>query len=72
MWLFEAAKSGKILIDSDMTLLDNGIEVYVYKDEQAKEDLAKMIIIEDLVIIPTELQKAIRVGSLVRPSTDSP
>ena len=26
MWLFEAAKSGKILIDSDMTLLDNGIE----------------------------------------------
>ena len=24
--LFEAAKSGKILIDSDMTLLDNGIE----------------------------------------------
>ena len=57
----EAAKSGKILIDSDMTLLDNGIEVYVYKDEQAKEDLAKMIIIEDLVIIPTELQKAIRV-----------
>ena len=26
MCLFEAAKSGKILIDSDMTLLDNGIE----------------------------------------------
>ncbi|CAL1158309.1 unnamed protein product [Cladocopium goreaui] len=57
----EAARSGKILIDSDMTLVDNGIEVYVYKDEQAKEDLAKQIIIEDLVIIPTELQKAIRV-----------
>ena len=44
---WQAAKSGKILIDSDMTYAENGIEaprensrtlrgeVYVYKDEQA-------------------------------------
>ncbi|CAJ1433956.1 unnamed protein product [Effrenium voratum] len=43
----EAAKSGQILIDSDMSVPENGLEVYVYKDK------------EDLVIIPTELQEAV-------------
>ena len=36
----------------------------MYKDQQAKEELSKEIIIEDLVIVPTDLQKAIRVAAL--------
>ncbi|CAK9104487.1 Potassium-transporting ATPase alpha chain 1 [Durusdinium trenchii] len=55
----EAAREKKILIDSDLTLAENGIEVYVYKDQQAKEDLTTKV--EDLVIIPSQLQNAIRV-----------
>mmetsp|Transcript_26675 Transcript_26675/g.50123 ORF Transcript_26675/g.50123 Transcript_26675/m.50123 type:complete len:266 (-) Transcript_26675:29-826(-) len=57
----QAARSGLILIDSDITDNDEGIEVYVYKNATAKEELAKQILIEDLVVIPQELQDAIRV-----------
>ncbi|CAJ1401881.1 unnamed protein product [Effrenium voratum] len=57
----EAAKSGQILIDSDMSVPENGLEVYVYKDKEARDDLTKKILVEDLVIIPTELQEAVRV-----------
>eukprot|EP00913_Durusdinium_trenchii_P022926 g21527.t1 len=39
----EAAREKKILIDSDLTLAENGIEVYVYKDQQAKEDLTTKV-----------------------------
>ncbi|CAE7737408.1 ATP4A [Symbiodinium pilosum] len=57
----EAARSGKILIDSDITEQEEGIEVYVYKTLEAKEELAKTILVQDVVVVPGELQDAIKV-----------
>jgi len=57
----EAASKSLILIDSDMTDKANGIEVFVYKDEEARDYCQSNLIIEDLVQIPTELQNAIEV-----------
>jgi len=57
----EAARSGQILIDSDISEPEEGIEVYVYKNAEARAELAKTILIQDLVIVPKELQDAIRV-----------
>ncbi|CAE7863814.1 ATP4A [Symbiodinium necroappetens] len=57
----EAARSGQILIDSDISEPEEGIEVYVYKNAEARAELGKTILIQDLVIVPKELQDAIRV-----------
>ncbi|CAE7389641.1 ATP4A [Symbiodinium sp. CCMP2456] len=57
----QAARSGQILIDSDISEPEEGIEVYVYKNAEARAELGKAILIQDLVIVPKELQDAIRV-----------
>eukprot|EP00440_Ansanella_granifera_P053163 gb/GFBE01057639.1/.p1 GENE.gb/GFBE01057639.1/~~gb/GFBE01057639.1/.p1 ORF type:complete len:270 (+),score=54.95 gb/GFBE01057639.1/:1-810(+) len=57
----EAVKQGKILIDSDLTFAEDGIEVYVYKDEEARDYCQKNLVIKDLVVIPKDLQDAIEI-----------
>eukprot|EP00933_Yihiella_yeosuensis_P077181 TRINITY_DN87386_c0_g1_i1.p1 TRINITY_DN87386_c0_g1~~TRINITY_DN87386_c0_g1_i1.p1 ORF type:complete len:287 (+),score=56.23 TRINITY_DN87386_c0_g1_i1:96-956(+) len=59
----EAARLGKIVIDTDMTGSGgkdwNDIEVYAYKDDEARQYCQEKLIIEDLCEIPFELQEAI-------------
>jgi hypothetical protein len=56
----EAARLGKVLKDSDMTSVDQGIEVYVYANDEARDYCQKQLQIQDVIEIPYDLQDNIK------------
>ncbi|CAE8602610.1 unnamed protein product [Polarella glacialis] len=57
----EAGKLGKLLLDTQMRNPDDGIEVYVYADKEAKEYVQKNMQILDTIDMPLEIKKTIKV-----------
>lgn len=57
----EAARNKKLFFDTDMSNIGVDLDVFVYKDDEAREWCNKNLNVEDVVTMPEELQEIIQV-----------